>query len=673
MHRARRRKRRIGEIPIDDYGQPIAELSAVPTELEIAALRERDAAMAARVGMPTVGAIATNKAGIVWKVDGHTHASSLTTQGQENSELTLYPVVFPQNLSPKLTEFLMEVGRCTPKAIMPLDTLPHQFPKRAHPRGHSVDAISDRYRILVFLDGSDASEAVIAHELAHVWIELVRGIEDYRVLRDTSDSGRYSQVQLLQSFVLDVAVGTVLKEKGFDTSDIEVDKHAALKQMGQAASAGYQPPTKREAVYMASFLASSFLAEHSSTVLCSQTAALVQSQLPDVYRLANLFKDAVQNSPPTCAQSVRSAIDQVLTAAFEYTDGGIDLVSELFEFKPEPCWDHDKFPEWLPGVSVKGKCEVGVAMARLGVASDKGALFERQENGRIKVRFQTPEGGFTPYTELEHVETIPESPEARARRIMEINQMNRKRLDEMSKGPKMPGGQPPQPSGPPLPPGFPPMPGRSYSPGLARFLTQVRLQELLGGEHPYGYANDNPITYTDPSGLAPCADGLDCSKYPHSPGWYDNNQPFKYAIGGALGEKQCKGLDPSILWKLLWCIPARETRDGHPWKNCGKPKKACGPCQIVPGSDKDKICGDLKWQSDLKDHMKCCARILCSCIKAGGGDIVKGCGTYIPAGGTGKDRQGQFEVINEDTNSYDPYFKCCLIRLGWENPSQIIR
>jgi len=534
MQRATRRKRKIGEVPIDDTGQPISRPPAVPTELEIAAMKERDAHLARQVGMPPVGSTATSRSGIVWKVDGHTHASCLTTQGQENSELTLYPVVFPQNLSPKLNEFLSELARCTPKAIMPLDTLPHQFPKRAHPGGHFVDAISDPYRILLFLDGSDASEAIIAHELAHVWIELVRGIEDYRVMRDTSDSGRYSQVQFLQSFVLDVAVDTLLQEKGFDTSDITADKLAALRQMGDAAKRGYQPPTKREAVYMASFLASSMLEKSESNLLCTQTSALVESNLPDVFRLANVFRDAVRDHPPTCAESLRLAIDQVLTAAFDYTDGGIDLASELFELKPEPCWDHDKFRDWLPGLSVRGKCEVGIAMARSGVKPEDSLLFQRQEDGRITLRFRTPDGGLTPYIELEHVDMIPETPEARDRRIMEINQMNRvgpgtpsphvgrsldaevqrvmeinemnrKRLDQMGpqgpKGPQTPGM--PQIPGPPLPPGFPPMTGRSYSPGLARFLTQVRLQELLESENPYGYAYCNPMTYSDPSGLAP--------------------------------------------------------------------------------------------------------------------------------------------------------------------------
>ena len=49
-----------------------------------------------------------------------------------------------------------------------------------------------------------------------------------------------------------------------------------------------------------------------------------------------------------------------------------------------------------------------------------------------------------------------------------------------------------------------PMPGRrTYAPGLARFLSEVRLAEQLGGEHPYIYALNSPTTYVDPSGNKP--------------------------------------------------------------------------------------------------------------------------------------------------------------------------
>lgn len=54
------------------------------------------------------------------------------------------------------------------------------------------------------------------------------------------------------------------------------------------------------------------------------------------------------------------------------------------------------------------------------------------------------------------------------------------------------------------------IPRRHYMAGHGRFLTQVALEMQLEGEHPYGYAHNNPIKYTDPSGLVPCIYGKYC-------------------------------------------------------------------------------------------------------------------------------------------------------------------
>jgi|GEM_PF-5788977 len=48
---------------------------------------------------------------------------------------------------------------------------------------------------------------------------------------------------------------------------------------------------------------------------------------------------------------------------------------------------------------------------------------------------------------------------------------------------------------------------RFYMAGTARFLTRVREAEWIGGEQPYGYSQNNPISYSDPSGLEPFRHG----------------------------------------------------------------------------------------------------------------------------------------------------------------------
>ncbi len=115
--------------------------------------------------------------------------------------------------------------------------------------------------------------------------------------------------------------------------------------------------------------------------------------------------------------------------------------------------------------------------------------------GGLQVRFERADGTHREYTQLATIDRFPESPEKSMKRVMEMNNRNRQRMDEIVKQAQV-ASRPPQ-SGPP-------MPGpRSYSPGMARWLTQVRLQELLAGEHPYSYSFNNPTTYTDASGLNP--------------------------------------------------------------------------------------------------------------------------------------------------------------------------
>ncbi|WP_239127221.1 RHS repeat-associated core domain-containing protein [Asanoa siamensis] len=56
---------------------------------------------------------------------------------------------------------------------------------------------------------------------------------------------------------------------------------------------------------------------------------------------------------------------------------------------------------------------------------------------------------------------------------------------------------------------------RKYDPALGRFISVDPVQDLADPQqwHGYSYANNDPVTRSDPTGLAPCEPGEDCSGY----------------------------------------------------------------------------------------------------------------------------------------------------------------
>lgn len=107
--------------------------------------------------------------------------------------------------------------------------------------------------------------------------------------------------------------------------------------------------------------------------------------------------------------------------------------------------------------------------------------------------------------------------------------------------------------------------------GLARFLTEARLSELIAGEHAYSYCENNPPIYVDPSGEftqkgqglhglpkgaydckgadKPCLDKV-YERYPGRHGCLDKNKTWEQTMIGCACEN---GVNPLFLLAIAFC------------------------------------------------------------------------------------------------------------------------
>jgi hypothetical protein len=138
----------------------------------------------------------------------------------------------------------------------------------------------------------------------------------------------------------------------------------------------------------------------------------------------------------------------------------------------------------------------------------------------------------------------------------------------------------------PMPPNIGVPLHRTYSPGMARFLTQTRLAEQRSGEHPYGYAFNNPITYVDPDG-----------KRPQKPGKITG---LPTELTKCLSARAQKILREKL--KDDWCASAIKRACGQSGLDALKDRK------IVPKWEFKKRCGKPDWagacEFDFPGHKK---------------------------------------------------------------------
>lgn len=489
-----RRVRKDFAVPVATELKRFTRIDDPELTLEVAARSEKNNLSAVRSGLPAVGSKLVNRYGLEFEVESHVHVPTANSvqrwrEGAQ-SDADLFPSIIPQNLSQKLTSFVAAVDRCSTKTLLVLDTMPHARRDSGVPDGHWVDTIGNGGANLLFIDAAQIHETHFAHEIGHLWVQYVDQAEDERVMEDVSDAGRLHQLSFVQSFVTDLRVNQLIAEKGFDVSVIVQDQAASIASLGRAIEAGYRPENPREGVFMALALAAQILEDQkagtNSLANLDDTLEKITRLDPELAGLATSFAEAVGRHGYDGKDQIRASIDDCLILAFDYSGDGIDLERDLvIPTIPEP--DFDKYPQWIEGASPQMKCEVGRIMAREDIPDGSRWSISQGPLDASLLSFELPDGTIKGPWTLEHSHAFA----TRIDNIQRINEVNRQNRERQMKH---------QPNGMP---NFPSQACRFYMAGTARFLTRVREAEWLGGEHPYAYAMNNPVTYTDPSGLDP--------------------------------------------------------------------------------------------------------------------------------------------------------------------------
>ncbi len=506
--------------------------------IEAGCRAERNNLAAARIGLPTVGQVLENQHGIRFQVKEHLYLPNVNTAqrwriGEKGLPEDLYPVIEPLNLSARLMDFIIKVDRCTTKVFIPVDTMPG-FRKDAVPR-HNALHTSDPEALLIFLDAVTLHETVLAHEVGHAWVQYVDQCEDERTLADVSDPARLNQVNFIQSYVLDLKVNELLRRKGFDMEPIDGDHAIAMNNTALLLDSGFSPPTKREAVFGALQFAEQIVERERGNrpglVRFDDALTKLKRYEPEIHRLATAMAEAVFEFGFESKEGITNAIDKCLTLSFEFTGDPLDFENDLVIPQGEEP-DFDKWPDWISGAFPRVKCQIGRVMAFNDIPDESTWSLSCHRITGADVSFQLPEGTIlgpwrisTPYSvwhlhQMKELDKMNKEASERHTKLMEeVMQRNKENREKQEAAYAMAMGRsiPTHPNAPgqqqhPKPPGVStmpepgvPFPGgvpgrRPYMAGLGRFLTEARLAERLGGEHPYAYAMNNPTTYTDPMG-----------------------------------------------------------------------------------------------------------------------------------------------------------------------------
>ena len=327
-------------------------------------------------GLPEIGTQKISEYGMRYTVTDYAPALSprggqrVRKGGPANHIDDLMPVIAFPEMSDRLYEFYLETDCATARPLVFIDTLP-DTPHGVGLTGVHQVLVSASLPDLYFLfDASKIHETILAHELGHIWVEMVDRVEDNRHPKEQADLPKITQFYQIQSFVMDLRVNDLLERRGFDMSIIANHQMEAITNIGNQAVAGNRPGNARILGGVISFLAGALLEidrfPAKSKASMRTSLELIERHMPEVFEPAKaLVQSVLRNGYDTC-EAVKRVVDECCVISFAATGDSFDPETDLIDMPhEEPEWD--KHPDFLPGLPRSNKREILRRAAQHGV------------------------------------------------------------------------------------------------------------------------------------------------------------------------------------------------------------------------------------------------------------------------------------------------------------------
>jgi len=306
---------------------------------------------------------------------------------------SVLPVIAHLNPSQRLRELYREVLAVTPRHLLIADAagLPEEC-RQIMDGLHFTSWREYPELMVVVVDSGECREDILAHELMHIWLDLVADYEDHRIHRDPSDGRGVFTVISVQSFVIDCKVQEKLIERGFPLRQFTSDIVDTLHQHAVATEAGFALANRSQEAVMARLLARPWAVPElyefteDDWEKIRHARRVIECQLPRLARLADGFVKAFRRHRYTEKHEALKLIDECLGLQFGYIQQDFDQARDL-RIEPDRSGTNDRF---MPNAPAEAREDVLRRLVRGDWPIGTRVVTKRLKGGRFQVTIGRP-------------------------------------------------------------------------------------------------------------------------------------------------------------------------------------------------------------------------------------------------------------------------------------------